>query len=144
MIFVLLFSITTLAGDLSKEEIINELEKITVVANKDNRLEMYDILAEKLGLKIADGSIIKSYSGNGTQTTRPFVVKTSWEMQWDTKAEDFMLFQVYLYDGDGNLVNIVANQTKPGKGSCYSPKGGTFYLNINAVADWEIKIVEVK
>jgi hypothetical protein len=144
MIFVLLFSITTLAGNLSKEEIINELEKITIVANKDNRLEMYDILAKKLGLKIANDSIIKSYSGNGTQTTRPFVVKTSWEMQWDTKAEDFMLFQVYLYDGDGNLVNIVANQTKPGKGSCYNPKGGTFYLNINAVADWEIKIVEIE
>ena len=144
IVFVLLFSITILAGELSKEEIINELKKITIVANKDIRLEMYDILSGKLGLKVSDEPIIESYSGNGMQTTRPFVVKTSWEMQWDTKAEDFMLFQVYLYDGDGNLVNIVANQTKPGKGSYYSPKGGTFYLNTNAVADWEIKIVEVK
>jgi len=54
MVFVLLFSITILAGDLSKEEIVNELKKITVVANKDIRLEMYDILAGKLGLKVAD------------------------------------------------------------------------------------------
>jgi len=65
-------------------------------------------------------------------------------MQWDIKAEDFMMFQVYLYDGDGNLVGVAANQTKPGKGSFYNPKKGTFYLNINAIADWEIKIVEVK
>ena len=144
MVFVLLFSITILAGDLSKEEIVNELKKITVVANKDIRLEMYDILAGKLGLKVADDSIISRYSGNGMQTTRPFITKTPWEMQWDTKAKDFMMFQVYLYDGDGNLVGVAANQTKPGKGSFYNPKKGTFYLNINAIADWEIKIVEVK
>jgi hypothetical protein len=144
MVFVLLFSINMFAGDLSKEEIINELEKITVVTNKDIRLEMYDILAGKLGLKVADDPIIKEYSGNGMQTTRPFVVKTSWEMQWDTKPEDFMMFQVYLYDGDGNLIGVAANQTKPGKGSFYNPKKGTFYLTINAICDWEIKIVEVK
>ena len=144
MVFVLLFSITILAGDLSKEEIVNELKKITVVANKDIRLEMYDILAGKLGLKVADDSIISRYSGNGMQTTRPFITKTPWEMQWDTKDKDFMMFQVYLYDGDGNLVGVAANQTKPGKGSFYNPKKGTFYLNFNAIADWEIKIVEVK
>ena len=144
MIFVLLFSINILAGNLSKEEIVNELKKITVVANKDIRLEMYDILAEKLGLKIAEDPIIKEYSGNGMQTTRPFVTKTTWEMQWNTKAEDFMLFQAYLYDGDGNLVGVVANQTKPGKGSFYSPKKGTYYLTINAMADWKIKIIAVE
>jgi hypothetical protein len=46
MVFVLLFSITILAGDLSKEEIVNELKKITIVANKDIRLEISE-LAEK-------------------------------------------------------------------------------------------------
>ena len=144
MIFVLLFSITILAGDLSKEEIVNELKKITVVANKDIRLEMYDILAGKLGLKVADDPIIGRYSGNGMQTTRPFVAKTSWEIQWNTKAEGFMMFQVYLYDGDGNLAGVVANQTEPGKGSFYSPKKGSYYLNINAIGNWEIKIVAVE
>ena len=144
MIFVLLFSITILAGDLSKEEIIAELKKITVVTNRDTRLEMYDILAGKLGLKVVEDLIIGEYSGNGMQTTRPFVAKTTWEMQWNTKAEDFMLFQVYLYDGDGNPIGVVANQTKPGKGSFYNPKKGTFYLTINAIADWEIKIIAVE
>jgi len=144
MVLVLLFSITILAGDLSKEEIVNELKKIAVVANRDIRLGMYDILAGKLGLKIVDDPILKSYSGSGMQTTRPFTVKTAWEMQWDIKAGEFIVFQVYLYDKDGNTVGIVANQSKSGKGSSYNPKKGTFYLSVNATSDWEIKIVEVK
>jgi len=144
VIFILLSLVAILAKDLSKEEIVNELKKIVIIANKDIRLEMYDILAGKLGLKVANEPIIKSYSGNGTQTIRPFVTKTPWEIQWDTKAEGFMIFQVYLYDGDGNLVDVAANQTKPGKGSFYNPKKGTFYLTINAMSDWEIKIVIVE
>lgn len=145
MVFVLLFSITILAGDLSKEEIVNELKKITVVANKDVRLEMYDILAGKLGLKVKvlDESIIKNYSGNGTQTTRPFTVDSAWEMQWYLKDEGFVLFMVGVMDEKGNQVGA-GSQSIPGKGSSYIPKGGTYYLSINAVADWEIKIVEVK
>ena len=144
IILILLFSVAILAKDLSKEEIVNELKKITIIANKDIRLEMYDILAKKLGLKVADDPIIKRYSGNGMQTTRPFVAKTPWEMQWDTKAEGFMIFQVYLYDGEGNLVGVAANQTKPGKGSFYNPKKGTFYLTVNTMSDWEIKIIVVE
>jgi len=143
-IFVLLFSVVLIAGDLSKEEIISELKKITVIANRDNRLEMYDILSEKLGLGIAEDPIIKSYSGNGTQTTRPFTAETPFEIQWLAKAEDFMIFQIMLYDKAGNLVNMVANQTKPGKGSFYSPKKGTFYLSINTISVWAIVVVAVE
>jgi hypothetical protein len=113
IILILLFSMAILAKDLSKEEIVNELKKITIIANKDIRLEMYDILAEKLGLKVADDP-------------------------------GFMIFQVYLYDGEGNLVGVAANQTKPGKGSFYNPKKGTFYLTINTMSDWEIKIIVVE
>ena len=148
MIFVLLFSITTLAGDLSKEEIITELEKITAVANKDIRLEMYDNLAEKLGLEIADDPVIKSYSGQVGQekiTTRPFTVDTAWELQWDTKVEGFKRFRITVYDQDGSIfITFAAKQEEPGKGSCYSPKKGTFYLDITAICDWEIKIVAVE
>ena len=54
-------------------------------------------------------------------------------MQWDAKDDGtgMIIFQVYLYDVDGNLVGIAANQTKPGKGSFYNPKKGTFYIFIN-------------
>jgi hypothetical protein len=146
IIFILSSLVAILAKDLSKEEIVNELKKIVIIANKDIRLEKYDILAEKLGLKIAEDPIIKEYSGSGAQTMRPFTVKTAWEIQWDAKDDGtgIILFQVYLYDADGNPVGIAANQTKPGKGSFYNPKKGTFYLTINTTSDWEIKIVTVE
>ncbi len=140
MIFVLLFSITTLAGDLSKEEIINELEKITVVANKDIRLEMYDILAGKLGLEITEDPIIKEFSGSGTKTTRPLVFQTAWEIYWESKEGII----ITLYDKDGNFIEQVASQTESGKGSSYNPKKGTFCLNIFSMGNWEIKIIAVE
>lgn len=141
IIFILLSLVAILAEDLSKEEIVNELKKITVVANKDIRLEKYDILAEKLGLKIAEDPIIKEYFGNGAQTMRTFTVKTAWEIQWDAKGD---IFQIYLFDKDGNMLNLVANQQGSGKGSFYSPKKGTFYISTNAMGTWEIKIVVVE
>lgn len=147
MVFVLLFSTTTLGQDLTKEEIVNELKEIVVITDKDIRLEKYDILAKKLGLEIAvaDELIINSYSGSGMQTTRPFTVNTAWEIQWEAKAADFVLFQIYLYDGSGGLVNIVANQSDPGKGSYYSPKRGEYYLAIGGIGcDWDVKIVAVE
>jgi len=146
MVFVLLFSITILAGDLSKEEIVSELKKIIVISNKDVRLERYDALSKKLGLEIAEDPIIKEYSGTGAQTTRPFVTNGPWEIQWDAKDDGtgFIVFSIALYDKNGNPIGLIANQTKPGKGSFYNPKKGTFYLGINATYDWEIKIVEVE
>jgi len=141
IIFILLSLVAILAKDLSKEEIVNELKKIVIIANKDIRLEKYDILAEKLGLKIAEDPIIKEYSGNGAQTMRPFTVKTAWEIQWDAKGD---IFQIYLFDKDGNMLNVVANQQGSGEGSFYSPKKGTFYISTNAMGTWEIKIVVVE
>jgi len=140
MVFVLLFSITILAGDLSKEEIINELKKITIVANKDVRLEMYDILAGKLGLKVADDNIINEFSGSGTKTTRPFVIKNTWEIYWESKDG----IQISLYDKEGNFIETVASQMESGKGNSYNPKKGTFCLNIFSMGSWEIKIIAVE
>ena len=140
MVFVLLFSVPILAGDLSKEEIVKELKKITVIANKDTRLEMYDALAGKLGLKVADDSVVKDFLGSGTKTTRPITFKTAWEIQWDAKAG----IQISLYDIDGNFVGTVASQMEPGKGSSYNPKKGTFCLEIFSMGDWEIKIVSIE
>jgi len=140
IIFILSSLVAILAKDLSKEEIVNELKKIVIIANKDIRLEMYDILAGKLGLKVADDSIIKSFSGSGSKTTRPFVIQTAWEVQWSAKDG----IQISLYDRDGNFVEAVASQMESGKGSSYNPKKGTFCLNIFSMGDWEIKIVAVE
>lgn len=146
MIFVLLFSITIVAGELSKEEIIAELGRIVTVTNRDNRLEMYDSLSGKLGLKVADETIINEFFGNGMKTTRPFITKTSWEIQWDAKDDGtgITYFGITLFSEDGSPIGIIANQSKPGKGSFYSPKKGKYYLSINAMGNWEIKIIAVE
>jgi len=140
MIFVLLFSITILAGDLSKEEIISELEKIAVITNRDIRLEMYDILSGKLGLKVADDIIINEFSGSGMKTTRPLNFETAWEIYWESKQG----IQISLYDKEGNFVESVASQMDPGKGNSYNPKKGTFCLNIFSMGDWKIKIIAIE
>jgi len=84
--------------------------------------------------------IVVEYSGSGMKTTRPFTVNSSWEIQWEAHG---MIFQVYLYSEDGQLVDVLANQQGEGKGSSYSPKTGSYYLEVNAMGNWEVKIVKV-
>lgn len=86
-----------------------------------------------------DENIVVEYSGSGMKTTRPFTVNSNWEIQWDA---DGRIFQVYLQSEDGQMVDILANQQGEGEGSSYSPKTGTYYLKINAMGNWKIKIVE--
>lgn len=140
MIFVLLFSITIIAGDLSKEEIISELKEITVITNRDIRLEMYDILAGKLGLKVAGDNIINEFSGSGSKTTRPLTFKTAWEIYWESEQ----VIQITLYDKEGNFIESVSSQMDPGKGNSYNPKKGTFCLKIFSMGEWKIKIIAIE
>jgi hypothetical protein len=44
----------------------------------------------------------------------------------------------------GALASVAANQQGSGKGSSYHPKGGRYYLTINAVGSWTVKVIEVK
>jgi len=85
--------------------------------------------------------VVAKYSGSGMKTTRPFTVDSSWEIQWKASG---MIFQVYLQSEDGQMVDILANQQGEGEGSSYNPKAGTYYLEINAMGEWEVKIVEVE
>lgn len=84
--------------------------------------------------------IIKEFSGSDQHTTRPFTVKDGWEIQWKTKGK---FLQIYVLNANGELVTIAANAQIPGKGSAYQPKGGTYYLDVNALGEWTIQIVKV-
>lgn len=84
--------------------------------------------------------IIKEFSGSDQHTTRPFTVKDGWEIQWKTKGK---FLQIYVLNVKGELVSIAANTQIPGKGSAYQPKGGTYYLDMNALGEWTIQIVKV-
>lgn len=85
--------------------------------------------------------VVKTYSGSGGKTTRPFTVNDEWEIQWDAEGA---FFQLYLYDENGNMIGVPANQQGGGTGSSYKAEGGEFYLKVNATKDWKIKIVNVE
>jgi len=146
LILCFLFSSTVIAQEISKEEIIQKLDGISSIENDIARLEAYDAFVNDLNIDSTESSnysnngFVAQYSGNGLKNTRPFKVNSAWEIQWNAAGD---IFQIYLYDSNGNLVDIAANQMQPGEGSYYSPKTGTFYLEINAIGDWEVKIINV-
>jgi hypothetical protein len=86
-------------------------------------------------------TVIQTFSGSGGRNTRPFTVKDNWEIQWDTRGD---LFQLFLYRVNGESEGIPANQQGTGKGASYEPKGGQYYLKVNATTgNWTIKIVQI-
>ena len=88
----------------------------------------------------AGDKVLKTFSGSGGKNTRPFSVSSGWEIQWDAKGD---IFQLFLYKADGSMVGLPANQQGSGKGSSYQAKAGKYYLQVNAIGKWNIKIVQV-
>lgn len=71
-----------------------------------------------------------------------FLILTGpWEIQWDANGE---IFQLFLYNSAGDLEGVPANQQGAGKGASYQAKSGTYYLQVNALGSWTIRIVLVK
>ena len=88
----------------------------------------------------AADSVVQAVEGNGARTTRPFVVADDWEVQWIAKGDPF---QVYLHDGEGTLIGLTASQPGAGSGSSYVRKGGRYYLQVNALGTWTLRIVQI-
>ncbi|KIX14676.1 glycerol-3-phosphate dehydrogenase/oxidase [Dethiosulfatarculus sandiegensis] len=84
--------------------------------------------------------VIQSFSGNGSKNTRPFTVQDGWEIQWDARGA---IFQVFLHNANGEMVGVPANQQGAGKGASYQAKGGKYYLMVNAVGPWKVKLVNL-
>ncbi len=89
----------------------------------------------------SNDTTIQIFSGSGGRNTRPFTVKDSWEIQWDATGD---IFQITLYRSDGEMEGIAANQMGAGKGASYQPKGGQYYLGVNSIGNWTIKIVQTE
>ena len=89
----------------------------------------------------ADETSIIKLTGSGLKDTRPFKVGGPWELQWDANGS---YFGAYIYNADGSWVGVAANQQGAGKGSSYQPKGGHYYLKINAIGSWHVKVIEVR
>ena len=89
---------------------------------------------------IAQDAFVQEYEGNGVLNTRPFTVVRGWEIQWDASGD---IFQLYLHDGAGDLIGVAANQMGPGRGASYQPRAGTYYLQVNALGRWTIRMVSI-
>lgn len=81
--------------------------------------------------------IIAAFSGNGGKNTRSFKTTKPWEIFWDASGD---IFQLYLYDINGNLIGVPANQGSSGKGSSFQVVKGEFYLQVNAIGNWKMQI----
>ena len=47
------------------------------------------------------------------------------------------------FTNSGDLVGILANQQGTGKGASYQAKGGKYYIQVNAIGNWSINIVQI-
>jgi uncharacterized protein len=83
--------------------------------------------------------IIAEVSGAGIRTIRPFTVDGAWELQW-TSSPPNRSAAFYVHDASsGRIVEIATGAS----GASYVPNGGTFYVEVNTMADWTIQVVNV-
>jgi hypothetical protein len=89
----------------------------------------------------ADEKPVLTLDHEWIKATRPFKVEGPWRLLWDAKGA---FFGAYIYSADGSIVGVAANQRGPGVGSSDQHGRGEYYLVINALGRWRIKIVNVK
>jgi hypothetical protein len=124
-----------------------DLSACRAITDAAARLSCYDALPvpssdvkTKPAGAIGD-DVIATWTGTGTQTTRPFHADGSWEFQW--KAGEG-LFSAELHSArTGDYVKLLANQTGAGPGSAYVPTGGDFYVEVTALGSWSAKVVRL-
>ncbi|HHY47385.1 MAG TPA: hypothetical protein GX506_08835 [Firmicutes bacterium] len=113
------------------EQRVAELEKLLNIPKTEE--QTMDVAYQ------GKSKVIAKFQGTGIINTKPFTVNDGWTIQWDAQGD---IFQIYVYTGTGQLVDVAANQMEAGKGSSYQPKGGTYYLKVNAIGGWEIAIIQ--
>ncbi len=85
--------------------------------------------------------------GNGSKTTQKFTASGDWDLEWTYDCSNFYggqgVFQVYVYNHDGTMSfqNGLINQSgSKDAGVEHYHKGGTFYLQVNSVCAWTMKV----
>lgn len=89
-------------------------------------------------------------SGSGSKSTQKFIVNGDWDLSWSYDCTSQMAsvggqgnFQVYIYNGDGSLSlqnNLINQLGKSDSGVENYHTGGTYYLQVNSVCSWKIKV----
>jgi hypothetical protein len=91
----------------------------------------------------AGNRVVQKFDGNKSSTTAVFTVGDKWEVLWDSP----MPVRITLLAEDGT---IVAGTAGVFRGSLYQPKGGKFYLQVDAniqgfqgtMPPWHLSVVE--
>jgi len=93
--------------------------------------------------KSTAGEVLMKSSGSGQKQTQKFTAAGDWDLAYNydcSNANGLDLFQMYLYDGDGNLAGVGANsQERKGNDVTHQHQGGTFYVEVNTACTWQIK-----
>ncbi|MCW5695396.1 MAG: hypothetical protein KIS96_01545 [Bauldia sp.] len=84
--------------------------------------------------------LVATFTGNGSQTTRPFTVSAPWEIQWD--VGDTTAFYIY-DDATGDPVSS-AMQTGAGTGASYIREPGRYYVQVSGRGPWTVNIVLIE
>lgn len=111
------------------------------VRQAKQKLSESDSTSQKPKLNIQPDSSIAFYSGTGIQTTDTFSCSKKWDIEW---FNDGIIFQLFLFKPNGDLVYKLADVNTPGRGSASYPYGGNFYIKVNAVGNWKINIMPAK
>jgi hypothetical protein len=85
--------------------------------------------------------VVLAQDGSGVTRTRPFTVERGWTIQW--KALGRGVFQIYVKDAEGLIVDVAANETGPSSGTSYQPRAGTYFLETNASQSWSLQVVQL-
>ena len=86
--------------------------------------------------------VLLDKSGTGINQTPKFTAGGDWEIDWSYDCTNFGSngnFIITVYQGDGTLVGVAANQLGA-KGSDVSNQhqSGTYYLEMNSECDWHV------
>lgn len=89
---------------------------------------------------------VKKWSGSGIKKTETFdITGKQWRINWKNKEGQYGsgVLQIYVYrPGKDMMEDLAANTMAVGGDTSYIYKSGTFYLNINASAAWEVEVEE--
>lgn len=104
------------------------------------------LLAAGLSVAVAhaaEETVLQRTTGNGIRSLRPFTATKPFEVQWQA---DGTKFEVYEFDAvEGKALSFVpaGSQTKPGSGSTYRSRPGSYYLRIISDGEWTVTVVQL-
>lgn len=89
-------------------------------------------------------TVLLRTSGNGANSTAKFKAGSDWDIAYTfdcSAANGVDVFQLYIYNGDGDLTGVGANsQARKGSEVTHQHDSGTHYLQVNTACKWTLKV----